>query len=168
MDIEKIEELIKLTQKYDLRKLKVSDDEKGSVTIEMKSADNNVTYTREDPYFRPGMAAGAMIPTQSGISHAEPQQPTAASGEQKAADAPAKKLKEVRSPFVGTFYAAPSPGAEDFVYVGKKVKKGQALCIVEAMKLMNEIEADRDMVIAEILVENEEPIEYDQVLFLVE
>ena len=69
---------------------------------------------------------------------------------------------------MGTYYSAPAPGADEFVKVGQKIRKGDTLCIVEAMKLMNEIEAEQDGVIAEILVENEEPVEYDQVLFLVE
>jgi acetyl-CoA carboxylase biotin carboxyl carrier protein len=69
---------------------------------------------------------------------------------------------------VGTFYRSSGPGEAPFVEVGKRVKKGQTLCIIEAMKLMNEIEADRDGVIKEILVENETPVEFDQVLFLIE
>lgn len=73
--------------------------------------------------------------------------------------------KIVRSPLVGTFYAAPSEDADAFVAVGDTVKKGQTLAIVEAMKLMNEIESDYDGVIEEILVENGQPVEYDQPLF---
>jgi acetyl-CoA carboxylase biotin carboxyl carrier protein len=73
----------------------------------------------------------------------------------------------VKSPFVGTFYRSPSPSAEPFVEVGKKVGKGDVLCIVEAMKLMNEIESDFACEILEILVENGQPVEYDQPLFVV-
>ncbi len=73
--------------------------------------------------------------------------------------------KIIRSPLVGTFYAAPSEDAESFVSVGDTVKKGQTLAIVEAMKLMNEIESEYDGVIEEILVENGQPVEYDQPLF---
>ncbi len=73
--------------------------------------------------------------------------------------------KIVRSPLVGTFYAAPSEDAESFVSVGDTVKKGQTLAIVEAMKLMNEIESEYDGVIEEILVENGQPVEYNQPLF---
>lgn len=76
--------------------------------------------------------------------------------------------KVVRSPFVGTLYRAASPGADPFVEVGKRVKKGATLCIVEAMKLMNEIEAEFDGVIKEILVDNEQPVEFDQPLFVME
>ena len=71
----------------------------------------------------------------------------------------------VSSPFVGTFYRSPSPDAPSFVDVGQKVKKGQVICIVEAMKLMNEIEAETDGVISAILVENAQPVEYGQALF---
>ena len=75
---------------------------------------------------------------------------------------------EIRSPIVGTFYAASSPDADDFVKAGDSVSAGDVLCIVEAMKLMNEIESDISGTIAKILVENEQPVEYDQVLFLIE
>ena len=74
----------------------------------------------------------------------------------------------MKSPFVGTFYRAPSPEADNFVDVGSRVKKGDTLCIVEAMKLMNEIESEFDGVIKEILVDNETPVEFDQPLFVFE
>lgn len=74
----------------------------------------------------------------------------------------------VRSPMVGTFYAAPAPGASDFVSVGQQVKAGETLCIVEAMKMMNQIEADKGGVVKQILVENGEPVEFDQPLFVIE
>ncbi len=74
----------------------------------------------------------------------------------------------VRSPMVGTFYRAPSPEAEPFVEVGQRVEVGDTLCIIEAMKVMNEIEADRAGVIKAILVENGEPVEYGQPLFVIE
>lgn len=69
---------------------------------------------------------------------------------------------------VGTFYAAPAPGASDFVSVGQQVKAGETLCIVEAMKMMNQIEADKGGVVKQILVENGEPVEFDQPLFVIE
>jgi acetyl-CoA carboxylase biotin carboxyl carrier protein len=74
---------------------------------------------------------------------------------------------EIRSPIVGTFYRAPSPDAESYVETGHKVKQGDVLCIVEAMKLMNEIESDISGEIVKILVENAKPVEYNQVLFLI-
>lgn len=78
------------------------------------------------------------------------------------------KLHEIKSPIVGTFYRAPSPDAAPFVEVGSLVQPGAVLCIVEAMKLMNEIESDTAGKIVKILVENGQPVEYDQTLFLVE
>lgn len=74
----------------------------------------------------------------------------------------------VKTPFVGTFYRSASPDAEPFADIGKKVKKGDALCIVEAMKTMNEIEAEVSGVVKEILVENGSPVEYDQTLFVID
>jgi len=79
-----------------------------------------------------------------------------------------KKYHEIRSPIVGTFYRAPAPDADPYVEIGQVVKTGSVLCIVEAMKLMNEIESDCDGTITKILVENGKPVEYNQILFLVE
>ncbi|MDZ7359267.1 MAG: acetyl-CoA carboxylase biotin carboxyl carrier protein [candidate division KSB1 bacterium] len=84
------------------------------------------------------------------------------------APAPAKNLIEIKSPMVGTFYRAPGPDADPYVQIGTTVSKGQVLCIIEAMKLMNEIEAEFPCRIAEILVENGQPVEYNQPLFRVE
>jgi acetyl-CoA carboxylase biotin carboxyl carrier protein len=74
----------------------------------------------------------------------------------------------VESPMVGTFYRAPSPGAPPFVEVGEAVEEGQTLCILEAMKLMNEVKADREALVRRICVENAEPVEYGQLLFELE
>ena len=86
--------------------------------------------------------------------------------------APAKPAADarhiVKSPMVGTFYRCPSPGAKSFVEVGQTVKQGQTLCIIEAMKMLNQIEADKSGVIAEVLVDNERPVEFDQPLFVIE
>ncbi len=88
--------------------------------------------------------------------------------EPKAEQEDTAHLVTVTSPIVGTFYRAPSPDSEPFVEVGTKVKKGQVLCIIEAMKLMNEIESEVDGVIVRILVENGQPVEYGEPLFLIE
>ncbi len=85
-----------------------------------------------------------------------------------AAEAPAKNFIEIKSPMVGTLYRAPGPDADPYVQAGNTVSKGQVLCIIEAMKLMNEIEAEFPCRIAEILVENGQPVEYNQPLFRVE
>ncbi len=104
-------------------------------------------------------AAPAGAPAIPPAPAAEPPQP---------AVAPAKNLVEIKSPMVGTFYRAPAPDADAYVQVGAAVSKGQVLCIIEAMKLMNEIEADFPCRIVKILVENTQPVEYNQPLFQVE
>ena len=99
--------------------------------------------------------------------------PASNSGEQQRADtggrpaAPAANLKEIRSPMVGTFYKAPEPGAEPYIKVGNRVTAGQTVCIIEAMKIMNEIESEFSGVVREVLVQNAQPVEYGQVLFRV-
>jgi acetyl-CoA carboxylase biotin carboxyl carrier protein len=82
--------------------------------------------------------------------------------------APAAHLKEIRSPMVGTFYMAPEPGAQPYIKVGNRVTPGQTVCIIEAMKIMNEIEAEITGVIREISVEDAQPVEFGQVLFRVD
>ncbi len=111
-------------------------------------------------------APAAVLPISAAVPAplASPPAPAAAApkAEAKAADKPGTL---VTSPFVGTFYRAPSPDSPPFVDVGAKVKKGQTLCIVEAMKLMNEIEAEADGTVAEILVQNATPVEFGEPLF---
>jgi acetyl-CoA carboxylase biotin carboxyl carrier protein len=82
--------------------------------------------------------------------------------------APPTTLKEIRSPMVGTFYRAPEPGAEPYVQVGSRIASGQTVCIIEAMKIMNEIEAEVVGVVREVSVEDSQPVEYGQVLFRVD
>jgi acetyl-CoA carboxylase biotin carboxyl carrier protein len=105
----------------------------------------------------------AIIPASNGIQ--------AASGPEGAAQIPApaedKNIHYITSPMVGTFYRAPSPTSPPFVDIGDTVKKGQTLCIIEAMKLMNEIESDVSGVVVDILVENGKPVEYGQKLFAI-
>ncbi|HXI34748.1 MAG TPA: acetyl-CoA carboxylase biotin carboxyl carrier protein [Gemmatimonadales bacterium] len=85
-----------------------------------------------------------------------------------AAAAPASQLLEIKSPMVGTFYSAPEPGADPYVKVGSRVSPGQVVCIIEAMKIMNEIESELHGVIREISVENTQPVEFGQVLYRVD
>jgi len=115
-----------------------------------------------------GAAPAAPVPYA-----AVPPAPAPAPVEQPAAQqapepAPSERLVDVVAPIVGTFYAAPSPDAPPFVRVGERVKPGTVLCIIEAMKLMNEIEAETSGIVREILVDNGQPVEYGQVLFRIE
>ena len=94
--------------------------------------------------------------------------PAGAPGAAPAAAAAASTLKDIKSPMVGTFYASPEPGAESYVNVGARVSPGRTVCIIEAMKIMNEIEAEFGGVIREILIEDSQPVEFGQVLFRVD
>jgi acetyl-CoA carboxylase biotin carboxyl carrier protein len=94
--------------------------------------------------------------------------PAAEAAPEVGAPVPESHLTDVKSPMVGTFYRAPAPEAPPYVEVGSAVKKGQTLCILEAMKLMNELESEVDGVVREILVENADPVEYGQLLFRID
>jgi acetyl-CoA carboxylase biotin carboxyl carrier protein len=94
--------------------------------------------------------------------------PVAGQGGAAPPAAPASMLKEIKSPMVGTFYAAPEPGAEPYIRTGSRVSAGQTVCIVEAMKIMNEIEAEFGGVVREVLVEDATPVEFGQVLFRID
>jgi acetyl-CoA carboxylase biotin carboxyl carrier protein len=97
-----------------------------------------------------------------------PAQPATADQAGARSAAPAAHLKEIRSPMVGTFYKAPEPGAEAYIKVGNRVTSGQTVCVIEAMKIMNEIEAEVTGVVREISVEDGQPVEFGQVLFRVD
>jgi acetyl-CoA carboxylase biotin carboxyl carrier protein len=106
------------------------------------------------------------MPVSAAAQPAASEQPRTDTGARSLA--PAANLKEIRSPMVGTFYKAPEPGAEPYIKVGNRVTAGQTVCIIEAMKIMNEIEAEITGVIREINVEDTQPVEFGQVLFRVD
>jgi acetyl-CoA carboxylase biotin carboxyl carrier protein len=112
--------------------------------------------------------AAAAEPTQDGASSTAPAQETAENGTAEAEADTAAEEHVVKAPIVGTFYRAPSPDADPYVEVGDTVGEGDVLCIIEAMKLMNEIECETSGTIQEILVEDAEPVEFDQPLFVIE
>ena len=117
------------------------------------------------------VAMPAMLPPVAPAARATPPEGVAAVGEGAAESraTPAKSaLLEIKSPMVGTFYSAPEPAAPPFAAVGQRVTKGQVVCIIEAMKIMNEIESEFDGVVREVLVDNSHPVEYGQVLFRVD
>ena len=155
MDLRKLKKLIDLVQ------------ESGIGEIEITEGEEKVRISRQGPGGAPiMMAAPAMQPMAMPTG---PAAPGPAAGAAAAAPAPAEPQGHVvKSPMVGTFYRAPSPGAPPFFEVGQAVTKGQTLCIIEAMKLLNEIEADASGTIKAILVENGQPVEYGQGLFVIE
>lgn len=149
MDLRKIKTLIELVEQSGISELEVREGEE-SVRINRHAPQPpaSVQYVAAPP---PAVAA-----------------PAAAAAAAPAAAPKPDNRHIVRAPMVGTFYRAPSPGAKAFVELGQTVKAGQVLCIIEAMKMLNQIEADKAGVIAEVLVENEKPVEFDQPLFVIE
>lgn len=158
MNIEDVKEFIKLIHETNINELHVE-------TVSMKVNIRKGFVGSMPPEF--GEFGSALRPseTASNVSSATISPLTSSPTGPAALEQPVN-LVEVTAPMVGTFYRAPAPGAPPFVEVGSKVKKGDILCIIEAMKLMNEIEAEYDGEVVEILVENSQPIEYGQVLFL--
>lgn len=150
----------------DLRKLKKLIDlveESGIAEIEVTEGEEKVRITRATAAPAPIYAAAPVAPAPAPVAAAAAPAATAA------AEAPARNLANAqKSPMVGTFYRAPGPNAPAFVEVGQTVKAGDTLCIIEAMKLMNEIEAEKSGIVKEILVENGTPVEYGEPLFIIE
>jgi len=154
MKFEEVKELMKLFAKSKLDKIKVKNKD---FEIEMEKG-GETTVVQAAPVASQN-AAPAAAPAVAPQSAATP-----AAEENK----PAVEGELITSPMVGTFYASPSPDSPPFVQVGDTVRKGQTLCILEAMKIMNELEAEYDCKILEVLVQDGEPVEYDKPLFRVE
>ena len=153
MDLRKLKKLIDLVQ------------ESGIGEIEITEGEEKVRITRQSAPSPALMMAPQMQPMAYGAASGPS---AAAAPPAEAAPPPEPKGHQLKSPMVGTFYRAPSPGAPSFVEIGQSVTKGQTLCIIEAMKLLNEIESDASGAIKAILVENGQPVEYGQPLFLIE
>lgn len=152
----------------DLRKLKTLIDlvqQSGIAELEITEGEEKVRISRGVP----GGIAAAMPPPAAAYVTAAPSQPAPEAPAPAAAEPAARAEPEghvIKSPMVGTFYRSSAPGAKPFAEVGQAVKVGETVCIIEAMKLLNEIEADQDGTIKEILVENGQPVEFGQPLFL--
>src|SRR5215472_4204773 len=156
VDLVEVERLLAFMQKHGLEELEY---EAAGVRIRLKKASTLTTGAARIAAPEPLLHAV----TQHTPAHA-PEAPSTAQA-RASEPAPASDLHLIKSPIVGTFYAAPSPGADPFVTRGVRVDPGQVLCIIEAMKLMNEIESDVAGEIAEMYVENGSPVEYGQPLF---
>ena len=150
MDIRKVKKLIELIEESDIAE------------IEIHEGEESVRISRQGNH--PPVVAAAAPPTVAAAPAAAPV--TAA--EEAAAAEPEISGHAIASPMVGTFYRAPSPNSKPFTEEGQKVVKGETLCIIEAMKILNQIEADRSGIVKRILVENGQPVEYNQPLFIID
>jgi len=148
MDIRKIKKLIELVEESDITEIEISEGEE------------SVRISRQAP---PIAAVAAPV---APVAPAVAQQPVAPVEE--AADNAIISGHAVKSPMVGTFYRASSPNAPSFVEVGQTVSEGETICIIEAMKILNQIEADMSGTIKQVLIENGQPVEFDQPLFIIE
>ena len=158
MDLRKIKTLIELLE------------QSGIAELEVKEGEESVRIARHPTGANAALMHYALAPPQMQM----PAAPAAAAPPAPRPSAAAEKIMNVtrghmvKSPMVGTFYRSPSPGAKAFVEVGQTVKQGQTLCIIEAMKMLNQIEADASGTIAEILVENDAAVQFDQPLFVID
>ncbi|WP_241064201.1 acetyl-CoA carboxylase biotin carboxyl carrier protein [Achromobacter xylosoxidans] len=152
MDLRKLKTLIDLVAESGIAELEITEGEGKVRIVKFSQTLQPVAYHQPEA----GVAVAPVAP-------AAPAAPAAAAAEA----APVIQGHVVKAPMIGTFYRSPNPGAAPFIDVGQSVKEGDPLCIIEAMKLLNEIEADKSGVIKEILVENGEPVEYGQPLFVI-
>ena len=155
MKPDEIRELIKLVEASGIDELEVS---RWGRKVRIRK---NVASGNEQPRKAPDKSS---LPVVSSLNEVTVD----VSQEENKEDIDHSKYHEIKSPMVGTFYRAPAPDAEPYVKEGDRIKVGQVLCIIEAMKLMNEIEADKSGTIVKILIENAQPVEYNQTLFLID
>ena len=157
MKIEEIETIVKLMSENDLTEFKIESED---MTLCLKRGSQKIAAPVVTQAIIPAAAPAPVA--------AAPVAPAAAPAPVAAAPAAPSKDKIIESPIVGTFYRSSAPGADAFVKVGSKVDADTTVCIVEAMKVMNEIKAEKSGVIKEILIENGQPVEYGQALFVLE
>ncbi len=161
MDFKQIQELIKIMGKSELSVLKIEQD---NFKITMKKGVETVTVHQAVPQI-----AQRQVVVESEAVHSTPADETSATTPTpKTAKAAEDKYITIKSPMVGTFYRSPSPDKEPFVKVGDIIHKGSHICIIEAMKLFNEIESEYEGKVVKVLVEDAKPVEYEQPLFLIE
>ena len=154
MDIRKVKKLIELLEESGISEIEISEGEE-SVRISRYPNPGTVSVqTLQHPPMAP--APAAPTPAPAAAAEAAPAPPPAARGQQ------------VTAPMVGTFYSGPAPGAKPFVEIGTEVKPGDTLCVIEAMKMMNQIESEVAGRVVSILVENGSPVEFGQALFIIE
>ena len=166
MDLSQIRELLKIVSESGVSEVEIQEE---NFRMVVKIASNQEPV----PYAPPPAMGYAAPPPAYPVVQVPPAAPAAAAPEAAAApaQAPAPAAPSgtvVKAPIVGTYYQASSPEAAPFVQIGDKVKPGDVLCIIEAMKLMNEIESEVGGTVKEILVQNAEPVEYDQPLFVID
>jgi acetyl-CoA carboxylase biotin carboxyl carrier protein len=166
MELKEIRQLIKIVENADIGELEIVEEgKKLRISKNARHSGENIVFHPAQMHSYPQSTTPAplnqvAVPTEIAPTPVEKEEISAESG--------AGDYFELKSPMVGTFYRSPSPDADPYVEVGQTVTVGQTMCIIEAMKLMNELESEYSGKIAKILVENAQPVEYNQILFLIE
>lgn len=170
MTLQEIQELVRLLNKSNLAEFKMKD---GEFKLSIRTAlykDTKATQVISAPAPVAAPAASAPVPASAApvAAPAPAAAPVAAPAPAAATKPEGKAYLEIKSPMVGTFYRSANPEKPSYVEIGQKIKKGDVVCIIEAMKLFNEIESEVSGTIVKAMLDNAQPVEYDQVLFLVE
>jgi acetyl-CoA carboxylase biotin carboxyl carrier protein len=159
MDIRKIKKLIELLEESGIAEIEIKE---GEEAVRISRMPTGAAAQMHAAYAMPALPAPMMAPSQAAAAAAG----TAAEAPAAARTRPNEHV--ITAPMVGTYYSAPSPGAKSFVEIGDEVKVGQVLCIIEAMKMMNQIESDKAGRVTSIMARNGDPVEFGQPLFVVE
>jgi acetyl-CoA carboxylase biotin carboxyl carrier protein len=160
IDLRYVKKLVEMLDESSVDSIEISSDKGMKIRISKTPQQRGavqMTSAMQMPALLPAAALPAAAPVEAAPSVEAPKAESAKS-----------KFLEVKSPMVGTYYGAPEPGAKPYLSVGDRISKGQILCIIEAMKIMNEIESEFDGVVREILAQNAHPVEYGQVLFRID
>jgi len=159
-DLRYVKKLVEMLDESSVDSIEISSDKGMKIRIS-KTPQQRGAVQMAQP-----MAMPALLPAAAPV--AAPAETSSAAVELPQREAPKSKYLEVKSPMVGTYYSAPEPGAKPYLAVGDRISKGQIVCIIEAMKIMNEIESEFDGVVKEVLAQNAHPVEYGQVLLRVD
>ncbi len=161
LDLRYVKKLVEMLDESSVDSIEISSD-KG-----MKIRISKTPQQRGALQMAAPMTMPALLPAAVSVA-AQPAESNSTAAEVPKVEAAKSKYLEVKSPMVGTYYGAPEPGARPYITIGDRIGKGQILCIIEAMKIMNEIESEFDGVVKEILAQNAHPVEYGQVLFRID
>jgi acetyl-CoA carboxylase biotin carboxyl carrier protein len=164
IDLRYVKKLIEMIDESSVDSIEIASEKGVKIRISKSPAQRGVSVAAPvalPPVMPPGLVDARFTPPSGNAVAAEPPASVAT-------DRAGVGMLEVKSPMVGTFYASPEPGAKAFVAVGDRVQKGQTLCIIEAMKIMNEIESEFTGVVKELLAQDAQPVEYGQVLFRID
>lgn len=158
-DLRYVKKLVEMLDESSVDSIEISSDKGMKIRISKTPQQRGAVQMAAPVALPPIIQQAAPVPSAGDAGHAAPA---------PRAEPPKSKFLEVKSPMVGTYYSAPEPGAKPYLAIGDRISKGQIVCIIEAMKIMNEIESEFDGVVKDILAQNAHPVEYGQVLLRID